>query len=127
MRRRPRSAAPAEISRELIIWAYLTVPRPGAPARSLDHLIGAEPQRFGKRDTERLCRVSVEDHVELDRLLDRKVPRGDALENTVDVDRGHAIHLSDAAAVEHEAPDLDELAARVDRDEPMLARELDDR
>src|SRR5262245_488788 len=95
--------------------------------RLLDDLIRAEQKRSWDGHSERLGRPGVDDHVELDRLLHGQVARRGAPEDSVDVDAGHAIHLRNASAVEHQTARLHELEAGIHRDESMLGRKLDDR
>ena len=42
---------------------------------SLDHLVGAQQERFGNREAERLGGGQIDDEIEFGRLLDRNVAR----------------------------------------------------
>jgi hypothetical protein len=56
-----------------------------ANARLSDHLVGAQQERFGDRQAERLGGREIDDEVELGRLLDRKVARLRPSQNLIDI------------------------------------------
>jgi serine/threonine protein phosphatase PrpC len=51
---------------------------------SFDHLVGNSEQRRRDRDTEPVCRLEVDDHLELGRLLDRDIGDFRAFEDKID-------------------------------------------
>jgi hypothetical protein len=69
--------------------------RDSCAATSLfDHLVGARDERGWDREPESLRGLQVNHEIELGWLLDRKLRRSGALQDLVNENRGHAVHLA---------------------------------
>src|SRR6516162_6901551 len=61
---------------------------PRSGGASLDHLIGAQPNRWGYGKAERLGGLEVQDHLEFCRQLHREIARLRAAQNAIDISGG---------------------------------------
>src|SRR5215469_8125116 len=77
---------------------------------SLDNLVGADQQRLGDRQAERLGGLGIDDQLERGGLLDREVPRLGTLQNLVHVAGGAVEEIGEARAIAYEGTGLSELA-----------------
>jgi hypothetical protein len=59
--------------RLLLVWHLDAARGPSTP--SFDHLVGAQQERFGDRQTKRVRSGQIDDEIEFVRLLDRDIGR----------------------------------------------------
>src|SRR6516162_7634546 len=93
-----------------------------APATTIvlfNDLVGAREQRRWHVESERPRGFQVDHHLELGRLHDWQIGRLLALEDSARVYSDLAIAISKAHTVTDQAAARDELALRVDRDDPI--------
>ena len=75
--------------------------------RLFDHLVGDGEQLVRHGEAERLRRLHVQRHLELDRQLNRKLRWIGATENPIDVGRGAANYIAHVRSIRQEAAVLD--------------------
>src|SRR3954469_16156640 len=80
----------------------------------------------GSSGAERLRSLEVDNELEFDGLLDRKIGRACAFQYLVDVDRCTSPNFLKIGRVRHETPGIHEWPVRVDHRQPMLRRKLSD-
>ena len=95
-------------------------------AALLDQLVGSGQQRFWYGEAERLCGLEVDDHLELGRLLNRKIARLLALENPASIFAHHVKVLVSVRSVAHKAAGQRELASKVHGGNRKLLRRRHD-
>src|SRR5262249_28418482 len=80
-----------------------------SPPDLVNHLIGAQQNRFRHREAERLGGLHIDKKFDFCGLLDRQVGRLLAFENAPGIDAGYTVHVQIAAAVTSQAASRDEL------------------
>ena len=80
----------------------------------------------GIRDPERLCRLQVDDQLELGCLHHRKVGGLFAFENSTGIQAGLPIHVADARTIAHKAARHSVLAQSIDRRYRVVCRQRND-
>src|SRR5262245_52852889 len=105
---------------------FRVVPRPGCDNISFYHLVGEQLHRAWDRQSERLGGLQIDDQLELDRTLDRKIGRLVALENPPGIDARSAKRIRNVVTVTHQAAVGGILAKSINRRNRMARRERND-
>src|SRR5262249_5129216 len=84
-------------------------------ASSFDHLVGAQQERFGDCQPERLGCCKINNEIELGRLLDRNFARLCPAKNLVDIIGGASERVRDVWSVGHQTSHFDVLTEIVNR------------
>src|SRR5690242_19679069 len=111
--RRQRGTARGQMQKLPSVWKFHF--EPPSPFTSFDHLVGAQQERFGDRQPERLGGGQIEGEIELSRLLDRKIAWLRSAKNLVDIVGGAPVQVRLVWSIGRQTSRFDDLPAGVTR------------